>query len=259
MICPKCSSKLIKQDKRFVCEKNHSYDIARQGYVNLILNGSVHGDSKEMVVARTEFLNHGYYACLQEKLCELIEKYQPNRLVDLGCGEGYYTSKMALHAQECIGVDLSKDALKTAARIDKKSQYIVASIFHLPIEENSVDCITNIFAPTPLDEVKRILKEEGVYIRVTPHIKHLYEFKQELYKEAYVNEIEMIEDDTIQLIEQIKVENTITIDNNSDIQALFMMTPYYWKSSKETSQKVNEMNTCTTTISFDIQVYKKGN
>jgi hypothetical protein len=81
--------------------------------------------------------------------------------------------------------------------------------------------------------------------------------EQELYKEAYVNEIEMIEDETIQLIDQIKVENTITIDNNKDIQALFMMTPYYWKSSKETSQKVNEMNTCTTTISFDIQVYKK--
>ena len=59
------------------------------------------------------------------------------------------------------------------------------------------------------------------------------------------------------MIDQIKVENTITIDNNKEIQALFMMTPYYWKSSKETSQKVNEMNTCTTTISFDIQVYKK--
>lgn len=257
MICPKCSSKLIKVEKRFVCENRHSYDIARQGYVNLILNGSIHGDSKEMVIARNEFLNHGYYTCLQEQLCSLIETYQPNKFVDLGCGEGYYTSKMAVYAQESIGVDLSKDALKIAARSDSKSQYVIASIFHLPIEKNSVDCITNIFAPTPLDEVKRILKENGVYIRVTPHIKHLYEFKQMLYKEAYVNEIEVIEDDAFELVDRIQVDNTITIDNNKDIQALFMMTPYYWKSSKETSQKVNEMNTCTTTISFDIQVYKK--
>lgn len=257
MICPKCSSKLVQVEKRFVCEKNHSYDIARQGYVNLMLNGSSHGDSKEMVVARNDFLNHGYYSCLKEELCSLIEKYDPDFLVDLGCGEGYYTSKMALYAQECIGVDLSKDALKIAARNDRKSQYIVASIFHLPIEEKSVHCITNIFAPTPLDEVKRILIDEGIYIRVTPHIKHLYEFKQALYKEAYENEIEVIEDNTMKLIDQIKVEDKIFIDNNKDIQALFMMTPYYWKSSKEVSQKVNEMNTCTTTISFDIQVYKK--
>ena len=257
MICPKCSSKLVKIEKRFVCGKNHSYDIARQGYVNLLLNGSSHGDSKEMVIARTEFLNHGYYACLQEALCALVEEFQPDCLVDLGCGEGYYTSKMALHAQNCIGVDLSKDALKIAARSDSKSQYIVASIFHLPIEENSADCITNIFAPTPIEEVKRILKQEGIYIRVTPHIKHLYEFKQALYKDAYMNEIEIIENDSLKLFHQFKVENTITIDNNKDIQALFMMTPYYWKSSKETSQKVNEMNSCTTTISFDIQVYKK--
>ena len=78
----------MKVDRCFVCNLKHSYDIARQGYVNLILNGSVHGDSKEMVVARTEFLNHGYYACLQEKLCELIKKIQPARLVDLGCGNG---------------------------------------------------------------------------------------------------------------------------------------------------------------------------
>ena len=230
--CPKCSSKLIRKEKSFVCEKNHSYDIAKQGYVHLFLNGSMSGDSKEMVVARHEFLNHGYYEVLLNQLVELIKKYQPNSLLDLGCGEGYYTSKMSACVNECVGVDLSKDALKIAARIDKNTQYVIASIFHLPIDQS--DCITNIFAPTPLDEIKRILTQNGIYIRVTPHVKHLYEFKQVLYKEAYVNELEVIEDETLELIERIQTDDFITINNNPDIQALFMMTPYYWKSSIET-------------------------
>lgn len=257
MICPKCSTQLVRQDKSFVCANRHSYDIARQGYVNLMLSGSVHGDSKEMVIARHEFLNHGYYECLRKHLVLLLEKYAPQFLVDLGCGEGYYTSKMALYASKCIGVDLSKDALKIASREDKKSQYVVASIFHLPIEENSVDCITNIFAPTPLDECKRILVNGGIYIKVAPHIDHLYEFKKNLYEDVYKNELEMIEDDRFELIEQIQVDDQILIDNNKDIQALFMMTPYYWKSSKEVSQKVALLNELETTISFDIQVYRR--
>lgn len=257
MICPKCASKLIKNEKSFVCENRHSYDIAKQGYVNLMLQGSVHGDSKEMVVARHRFLNHGYYACLRDKLNEILETIKPTMLVDLGCGEGYYTSTMALSAENSVGIDLSKDALKIAARSDSKSQYVVASIFRLPIETNSVDCITNIFAPTPIDECKRILKEDGIYIRVTPHVFHLYEFKEKLYQEVYKNQIELIEDREFQLVKQIKVEEKIEIDNNEDIQALFMMTPYYWKSSKEVSQKVSSMQELSTTIAFDIQVYQR--
>ena len=255
MICPKCNEKLVKVDKTFKCSNNHSYDIAKQGYVNLFLNGKISGDSKEMVVARNEFLNHGYYECLRNKLVEIISEIKPDALVDLGCGEGYYTSKMSVYSTKTIGVDLSKDALKIAARDDKKSQYVLASIFHLPIEK--CDFITNIFAPTPLDEIKRILKQDGIYLRVTPHIKHLYEFKQALYKEAYVNEIEVIEDQELDLINRIQVDDRIQITNNKDIQALFMMTPYYWKSSIETSNIVKEMNEIETTISFDIQIYKR--
>ncbi|MGN1345132.1 MAG: methyltransferase domain-containing protein [Traorella sp.] len=255
ILCPKCSSKLVKKMNSFVCDLNHCYDISKQGYVNLCLNGKISGDSKEMVLARHEFLSHGYYACLRDKLVEIMQMIQPIDLLDLGCGEGYYTSKMSVYALNCVGVDLSKDALKIASREDKKSQYIIASIFHLPID--SVDCITNIFAPTPIDEIKRILKPKGIYIRVNPHTRHLYEFKKVLYEEVYENEIEIIQDEKICLLKQIQVNDTITINNNQDIQSLFMMTPYYWKSSKDVSNKVNQMKELSTTISFDIQIYQK--
>ena len=258
MICPKCGQKLIRKGQSWICQNAHTYDIARQGYVNLMLDGSVHGDSKKMVQARHSFLLKGYYEVLKEKLEELAGKYHPKTLIDLGCGEGYYTSCMSRYADECYGIDLSKDALKVASRLDKKTQYVVASIFHLPFDDKKADCITNIFAPAPIEECCRVLQSEGIYIRVAPHIRHLYEFKKELYEEAYENEIELIDDARLRLIKQIKVEDKMHLDNNEDILALFMMTPYYWKSSKEVFKKVAEMSELTSEIAFDIQIYRKA-
>lgn len=258
MICPKCDCKLIRKDRSFTCENRHNYDIAKQGYVNLMLTSSMtSGDSKEMVVARHQFLNKGYYHKLKDACEALVSKYNPEVLVDLGCGEGYYTSTFAKYVSESYGIDLSKEALKFASREDKNTQYILASIFHLPIGNQSVDMITNIFAPTPLEEVKRILKKDGIYIRVTPHIKHLHEFKQVLYEEVYDNEIETIEDENLTLIEEIQVDDVIYLDCAEDIEALFMMTPYYWKSSKKTSDIVHKLEKLETMISFEIQVYQK--
>lgn len=257
MICPKCECKLIQKDRSFTCENRHNYDIAKQGYVNLMLSKcTTSGDSKEMVLARHQFLNKGYYQKLKATCERLVRYYHPEVLVDLGCGEGYYTSALSKYASISYGIDLSKEALKIASREDKKTQYILASIFHLPIEKQTADMITNIFAPTPLDEVKRILKKDGIYVRVTPHMKHLHEFKQALYEEVYDNEVETIEDENLTLIEEIQVDDFISLQTSEDIEALFMMTPYYWKSSKRTSDIVHELKKLDTSISFEIQVYK---
>lgn len=258
MICPKCHQKLLAMDHCFVCKNHHSYDIARQGYVNLNLDHSkMSGDSKEMVLARHLFLNKGYYEPLQRVLEEIVIKYQLHTLADLGCGEGYYTQKMSLHTEKCYGFDLSKDALKIAAREDKNCQYVVASIFHLPLEDESVEAISNVFAPSPLDECVRVLKRKGLYIRVTPHSRHLFGLKEKLYDKPYENEIELLFDERFELIERILVQDMIEIKDQKDIEALFMMTPYYWKSSREASKKVKQMEKLTTEIAFDVQIYEK--
>lgn len=258
MICPICQEKLIQKEKSFQCVHSHNFDIAKQGYVNLLMSASkVSGDSKEMVLARHHFLNHGYYDILKNKLEDLIQEYQPEVLVDLACGEGYYTKGMAQHAKQCFGIDLSKNALKLASREDKNSQYILASIFHVPMENESVDVITNIFAPAPLEEVERLLKKDGIYLRVAPHVHHLYDFKRILYTEVYENEIEILEHDSLKLIRQERITDEILIENNQDIQDLFMMTPYYWKSNKDSAQKLEALEKCKTIIDFDIQIYRK--
>lgn len=258
MICPKCFEKLIRQEHSFVCPNHHCYDIAKQGYVNLMFEGGQHGDTKDMVLARHRFLEKGYYDVLKHELVDIIKKAKPNDLIDLGCGEGTYTRSMSQYAAQCFGIDISKEALKLASRLDKHTQYIVASIFHLPFLDGQADCMTNVFAPAPIEECVRVLKEGGIYVRVAPHVRHLFELKEELYgQQVYENEIKMIEHDQLELVHHYKIEDCIHLDHNEDISALFGMTPYFWKSSKEVSEKVKYLEKLTCTIAFDIQIYRR--
>lgn len=256
LICPKCKDTLVKKDKTFVCEHRHCYDIAKQGYVNLVLgNQKMSGDSSEMVQARTLFLNQGYYRCLQ-KLVEIVQEVHPSLCVDLGCGEGYYTREIAKVSEKCVGLDVSKEALKHASRNDSSTQYVLASIFHVPLADQSSDCIVNVFAPVPLEEIKRLLKNKGIYIKVGPACKHLLGLKEVLYENVYENEIEYIKDDQLTLIDQIEIHDEIMLQNTKEIEALFMMTPYYWKTSKQDSERLLSQTSLKTQIAFDIQIYQ---
>ena len=118
ILCPICKEKLTKQDKTLTCPNKHSFDIDKQGYINLNMKASCNtGDEKEMIKARNLFLNEDYYLFLKNKLNEIILKLNPSNLLDLACGEGYYTKD--LKVEDKIGIDLSKEALKIASRIDK--------------------------------------------------------------------------------------------------------------------------------------------
>lgn len=258
LVCPKCRQPLRKEGKTYQCDACHSYDIAKKGYVNLVLgNQKVSGDSKEMVDARTLFLSQGYYQVLADKLVEILDELKPEVLVDAGCGEGYYTRQFHDTDRQIIAFDLSKPALNTAAKMDADSIYAITSIFDMPIADESTDCVMNIFAPTPIEEVCRILKTGGTLIKVGPGAKHLHELKAVLYDEVYDNEEENIELSGLKFIHRYTVSDTIKITNNSVIKALFMMTPYYWKTSQEAASKLNEHTELKTEIDFLIDVYSK--
>lgn len=254
--CPKCSQKLVKENNSYICVNHHCYDIARQGYVNLLLGKQASsGDNPAMVEARSRFLRKDYYVKLKNRLVEFCD--ESHSLVDLACGEGYYTKAMAEKVENSVGIDMSKAALKHAARLDKNTKYILASIFHCPIENECADCITNIFAPAPVDEVVRILKPIGRYIRVIPAKDHLWELKQLCYENVYENEEKLLEDERLTLVAQERVEDVIELENNADLMALFEMTPYAYKTSKEAVEKLKRLSSFKTRISFMIQIYHK--
>lgn len=258
--CPICKEALLKQEKCFKCVNHHSFDIARQGYVNLLIsNGKAHGDNKLLVSSRTSFLEKGYYQNLQEKITQICRRLNPDTLIDCGCGQGYYTNaiKTALPDCEIIGIDISKEALKTASRNGKASQYITASSFDMPLFDESADCCLNIFTPIAADEIVRILKPHGKMIVVSPGIKHLFELKKAVYDEPYLNEPLTIEHACLKRVSLEELNSVIHLNDPSDIQALFSMTPYYYKTSQADKQKLENLKRLSTETQFIIQIFEK--
>ena len=264
-VCPVCNSVLFEQTSKFSCENNHCFDKAKQGYVNLLMSQQSsqkrHGDDKLMVKSRRDFLNKGYYSKLCDEICLSIKRIKrfDSVLFDIGCGEGYYTtqikSKCDLHT--VYGIDISKNALQYAAKLDNSIKYAVASAFQLPFASDSADIILNIFAPCAYDEFNRVLKNDGFLIKVVPLSEHLWELKKAVYKEPYKNKPEIKNDKLFVLADSKELKYTITLESNQDIYNLFTMTPYYYKSSKEDAEKLLKLETLTTTVHFDIEIYKK--
>lgn len=252
--CPICDSPLQRIDKSAVCEQHHSFDYAKQGYLNLLIKQSKdHGDNAEMVRARTEFLQTGAYQFLRDALSQEVLANQSQVLTDLGCGEGYYTS--TLPCNEKYGFDLSKDALKHAAKKDTKTNYIVASIFHLPLEDACCDTAITCFAPAASEEIIRILKPQGCFIFVTPGPKHLFEMKSVLYDTPYENEMDDL-NIAMKLEKDYLIENQF-LCNQDALSNLFMMTPYAYRTSIAGHQKLEAVGTLSLTAQFRIRVYRK--
>ena len=150
--CPNCGSELLVKDKGLSCQSGHFFDFAKEGYVNLLLPNQKKtknpGDDSVMINARDSFLKAGYFEKLNSHIASTVD-FSGKVVLDAGCGTGYYLS--SIEAKDCvkIGADISKYAIKKASKNDEKSSYFVASIFNMPIKEQSIDIIFNIFAPKP--------------------------------------------------------------------------------------------------------------
>ena len=265
-ICPICKSKLNIDGKSYACENNHSFDIAKQGYVNLLPVNKKHsdnpGDSKDMVLSRREFLESGYYDCFAEKLAEIIDLIFANSekivIADCGCGEGYYDGlleKLKID-YELFGFDISKEAVRYAAGKYKKYKYAVGSCFDMPLSDGSFDLALNIFAPMVENEMSRILKKDGYMIYAVPGKRHLMGLKELLYENTYENEEKHTEYDGFDFVDRISVQNEITVGGEMGVN-LFKMTPYYFKTELGAEEKIIKNNGFTTQIHFDFLIYRK--
>lgn len=256
MICPKCKQPLTKLDKTYKCPSNHSYDISKEGYVNLLLSKTDAGDNKELINARINFLNKNYYLPLVNKLLEILKEISPNTLLDAGCGTGYYTNHFQKLINKVYGSDISKDAIKHAAKTNKEVTYFVSSNQFIPLESNSIDTIINIFAPYFENEFNRLLNKSGHLIIVHAGEKHLWELKQLIYTNPYLNPNSSFNFNHFDIIKEEKIEYIVNI-NKEDLKLLFMMTPYYYKTKNDDFSKINSVLSLNLTISFDITIFRR--
>ncbi len=263
-ICPVCKHKLNKSESQYVCTQGHSFDVSKDGYVNLLMSqqssAKRHGDDKLMVRSRRDFLEKGFYKSLSNKLCETVKNYvNPHSvIVDVGCGEGYYSNAISkVILTDFYGVDISKDALRYASRSMKEGQFAVASAFNLPFEDSAVDCVLNIFAPSAYNEFYRVLKENGLLIKSVPLEEHLWGLKSVLYDKPYKNKPEIRNEELFELVSETEIKYEINLTDSEDILNLFRMTPYYYKTSREDAEKLINQKELTTIVHFCVEVYRK--
>ncbi len=263
-ICPVCNNNLKQVDKVYKCQNNHSFDISKDGYVNLLMSQQSsmkrHGDDKLMVKARREFLEKGFYNKLRQSLCETIKAVLPENgvIIDIGCGEGYYTSEFSQSGKfEVFGIDISKDALKYAAKSVKNSSFAVASAFSLPFPSDSADCVLSVFAPSAYGEFYRVLKPEGKLIKAVPLEDHLWDLKCALYKKPYKNKPEKRNEELFNLVSKEEIKYKIKLTEKEDIENLFKMTPYYYKTGREDAERLLSLESLETIVHFSIEIFEK--
>ena len=272
--CPVCQNKLIKENNTYRCEKNHSYDISSKGYTNMLLANQRHsinpGDSKEMILSRVRFLELDYYSILRKTILETINKYsswEEFSFCDLACGEGYYTNFIHKKLNEqykvnSVGIDISKYAIIEACKKQRAEkleniEYCIGNLMNLPFMDESFDFMLNCFALLDEKEFNRVLKENGYFIRVLPDADHLLGIKQVLYKNVILNVMKEKNINGFELVDEIHIKDDITLKTSQEIYDLFTMTPYYYKTSKESIEKLLSLNSLNTRISFVLLVYKK--
>ena len=271
--CPICARGLDRQDSRYLCPQGHSFDRAREGYVHLLPVGlpanKMHskdpGDDKGMATARNRFLSGEYYAPLRDALAELALTYAPAQatILDAGCGEGYYSAALyrALvqggKAPKMAGVDLSKHALRRAAKREKEIEFAVASVYDLPVADQQADLLVNCFSPLALEEFLRVLRPGGLYFYVVPGAQHLWQLKEVLYPNPYPNEEKETPYEGFAYESILPVEDTIALACREDIQNLFQMTPYYWNTPADGAARLRTCEALTTEIGFRYLVYQK--
>ena len=264
LTCPVCKKSFGRTGNSLLCHgegKRHCFDIARSGHVNLLCSHSGSGDDKACADSRTAFLEKDFYRPFSDEINGLLKKYGVKRLLDAGCGEGYYTHRAANVCQSTLGIDLSKFAIETAAKRAKREGkanelYAVAGIFDIPAADNSFDGIINLFAPCCEEEFSRILKKDGILIIGAAGKDHLLGLKEAMYETVYQNEPRGDLPNTMKLIEKKTVAFDIVLENQNDIQNLFAMTPYFYRTSKEDKEKLGRLKSLKTKVEFDIFVYR---
>ncbi|MBU2538285.1 MAG: methyltransferase domain-containing protein [Proteobacteria bacterium] len=279
--CPVCREPLLPSPSGYQCAALHSFDVARQGYVNLVLAQNKHskepGDDPEMVQSRRRFLDLGYYNPISDGInqatADVLSEFDRNSacsILDAGCGEGFYLARLkeALSqgsgphlTMEYHGVDVSKFAVRFATQRDRSMGWFVASINDLPYLDASLDIVLNVFSPANIPEFARILKGNGSLIFVSPGPKHLNGLREIIYPVTREHGPPAITEKAKTLFAPAtakRITYPLELTNNREIMDLLAMTPYYWNIDRETQGKVATLDRLELDVDVEIRVFRKS-
>ncbi len=262
LVCPVCGGQLNRQDKRLSCLHGHSFDVARQGYVNLLSVQHKHsrnpGDTREQVLSRREFLEGEHYRPICDCLVEAARELGiTGPILDVGCGEGYYGTRLAdALGARLIGLDISKEAVRCAAGKYKGSTWLCATASRIPLEAASVQLVTSLFALTQPEEYARVLKPGGYFFQVLAQQDHLLGLKQVIYDQLTVKQKDTQPDiPGFDRVKTIPIRFSFTVQGRQ-IRSLFSMTPHLYRVGKAGMDRLEALESLTDTASCVLNVYR---
>ena len=276
LACPIDGKKLQQTDKQFICENGHSFDVARQGYVNLLpvqhKRSKQPGDSKAMVLARTQFLNTGIYQPVADKLTQIVLTHIINDndhcLLDAGCGEGYYFDFLVKQLSRAeggnklsfIGLDISKDAIVQATKRNKQTSWIVGTNRQPPVEDETIDILLCMFGFFCDEGFYRVLKPGGKAILVDPGVDHLKELREIIYpelKKQNASAASVVDVEKFSLLSSERLQFKAKISSNEQINHLLLMTPHFYRASQKGREAACQLAKLDITVDVMFKVMEK--
>lgn len=285
LACPLDGEPLQRKDNAWACPQGHSFDIARQGYVNLLpvqkKKSRDPGDSKAMVVARQAFLAAGFYQPIADAVAAALldgagadtnndaapgsDSEPALSCLDAGCGEGYYLRQLAAHAEsqsakslKLLGLDISKWAVQSAARQDKKMAWVVGNNANLSVLPGSLDRVLCMFGFPVYAEFQRVLKPGGRLIMAETGADHLRELREIIYpvvKEGRTESNQVPEG--FKLVKSEQVRFSVLIPSAEQIGNLLVMTPHLYRASAEGVKKAEALAALRVTVDVGVRVFEK--
>jgi 23S rRNA (guanine745-N1)-methyltransferase len=273
--CPVCGKDLaVNRTNSLVCQRGHNYDLAKQGYVNLLLKQGKSDYDKKLFTARRVISASGFFDPMLNTVSKLIRKETAKegldviRILDVGCGEGSHLAKIIANPENKkkptllgVGVDLSKEGIRGAAKEHQEIVWCVADLAKLPLQKEQFDVLLNILAPANYGEFKRVLKEHGLLFKVVPASNYLIELREILFKgtdrEFYKNDsVKQHFANSFQLLkeEQIRYQVMLKGDN---LEHLIKMTPLTWNAAQEQVDEIIKTGLESITVAFDVLVGEK--
>lgn len=222
--CPVCHGPLSREPSVFRCARGHSFDIARQGYVNLLLRKPDHSyESRALFVARRAVYLAGFF----DPMVAAIRRLMPEGpVLDAGCGEGSLLHRLAADGRDAVGLDIAKPAVQMAAAAYKKAAWCVGDLCALPLPDASIATIVNVLTPANYQEFARVLTDGGTLVKVIPGTDHLREIRALTGMAPYAAHEEAT--DIFQRTFALSARETLRyqVDCDSNLAAqVFAMTP----------------------------------
>jgi 23S rRNA (guanine745-N1)-methyltransferase len=256
------------------CPNGHGFDRARSGYLNLLLSNKKQsaepGDSPAMMHCRRAFLQGGFYDRMADAANTAVTGLLAGRteahVADFGCGEGFFTTRLqhALAAgmpaaPVCYGLDISRPGIKMAGAHDREINWIVASLHRSPFRPQSLDVILSMFAPIDAIDVRRVVRDDGVLVTVTPGPDHLDALRAIIYtsvKPHPQTPALMANDTLFEQTSSTRVSYPIVVDSTAQIVNLLSMTPYYWNINRATRTRIEALSRLELTVDAYVTVFR---